>query len=885
MAEAKAPKTTYLKDYRPPDYLIDRVELDFRLGEAETEVRARLEVRRNPAADGGETGAPPLVLDGEELELLEVRLDGQALGGNRYEVDEERLVVHEVPERCVLETRVKNRPAANTRLEGLYVSNGIFCTQCEAEGFRRITYFSDRPDVMARYRVRIEADAQRSPVLLANGNLVEDGEAGDGRRYAVWEDPFPKPSYLFALVAGDLAVLEERFVTRSGREVLLQIFTEPKEIDKCDHAMASLVKAMRWDEARFGLEYDLDRFMIVAISDFNMGAMENKGLNVFNTKYVLARPETATDGDFMGIEAVIAHEYFHNWTGNRVTCRDWFQLSLKEGLTVFRDQEFTSDLHSRAVKRIQDVRRLRATQFVEDAGPLAHPVRPESYVEINNFYTTTVYEKGAEVIRMLHTLIGEDAFQRGMRRYFEGHDGQAVTCDDFVAAMEDASGRDLTQFRRWYSQAGTPRLEVRGGHDAAARTYALTVRQATPPTPGQPEKQPLHMPLAMGLLDPAGTPLPLRLAGESTASGTSRVLELRETEQRFVFEDVADAPVLSLLRGFSAPVRLDAGYTDDALRLLMARDEDPFARWEAGQIWATKLLLGLIAAHQEGRALALDPGLAEAFAAILDDAALEPAFAAEALTLPSETELGQQMAVIDPEAIHGGREFARAELGRSLREAWLGAYHASRDDGAYRIDARAVGRRRLKNLALAHLVAAGDAQGRRLCTAQEAGAANMTDRLAALSILAETDLPEREPAFDAFYRRWQDDALVVDKWFALQAMAQRPDALEIVQCLLGHEAFRLSNPNRVRALIGAFAAGNPTGFHRADGAGYAFVADRVLELDRLNPQIAARLLGAFRQWRRYDDSRQSLMRAQLERVLGTAGLSRDTYEIASKTLK
>jgi aminopeptidase N len=642
---------------------------------------------------------------------------------------------------------------------------------------------------------------------------------------------------------------------------------------------------MKWDEDRFGLEYDLDRFMIVAVSDFNFGAMENKGLNIFNTKYVLARPETATDADYMGIESVIAHEYFHNWTGDRVTCRDWFQLSLKEGLTVFRDQEFTSDLHSRPVKRIADVRRLRATQFVEDGGPLAHPVRPESYIEINNFYTTTVYEKGAEVIRMLHALIGEDAFQRGMRIYFERHDGQAVTCEDFVAAMEAGSGRDLSHFRLWYAQAGTPRLEVRGAQDPKRRRYTLTVRQSTPPTPRQPESKPLHIPLAMGLVSRDGEPLPLKLEGEASPSGTSRVLELRAAEETFTFENVPGAPVPSLLRGFSAPVKLDAGYTDEDLRLLMAEDEDPFARWEAGHGYATRLLLGRIGQPAARLEDSLDPRLVEAFEALLGDEAADPSFAAEALTLPGEAHLAEQMGVVDPDGIHSAREDLRAALGRELRLAWLATYARTRDRGPYRFDGEAIGRRALKNLALAYLMAAATAEGQGACLAQLDEATNMTDRLAALSLTVQSELPEREKALENFYERWRDDALVVDKWFSLQATAQRPDAVETAHALLGHEAFRLGNPNRVRALIGAFAMGNPTGFHRADGAGYAFVAEQVLALDPLNPQVAARILGAFSRWRRYDPARQALMQAGLERVLAAPNLSRDTYEIASKSLK
>ena len=882
MSEAPKPEPIRLEDYQPPDWLVDRVELDFALGEAATEVTTRLQLRRNPAA--GE-GARPLVLDGQELELLALEVDGLPLGANRYTCDDDHLTLHDLPDACTVLTRVRIHPDRNTALEGLYVSNGIFCTQCEPEGFRKITYFPDRPDVMARYRVRIEGDRERHPVLLANGNPIEAGALADGRHFALWEDPFPKPSYLFALVAGRLAKLEDHFTTGSGRKVTLQIYTEPQEIDKCAHAMASLKKAMRWDEDRFRLEYDLDQFMIVAVSDFNFGAMENKGLNVFNTKYVLAKPASATDADYLGIESVIAHEYFHNWTGDRVTCRDWFQLSLKEGLTVFRDQEFTADLHSRAVKRIADVRRLRASQFLEDAGPLAHPVRPESYVEINNFYTTTVYEKGAEVIRMLHTLIGEAAFQEGMRRYFERHDGQAVTCEDFVAAMADASGKDLEQFRRWYAQAGTPRLEVEGAYDAATRRYALSVRQSIPPTPGQPEKQPMVIPLALGLLDRGGRELPLQLVGEGAPVGTSRVLELNEAEQRFVFEGVSEAPVASLLRGFSAPVVLESDADDARLRFLMAHDPDPFVRWESGQTYALQLILGLVAGHRQGRELALDDGLAQAFRATLKDERLDHAFRAQALSLPSETYVGQQMAEIDVDGVHAVREALRRELGRRLQGDWLETYRALQSSAAYRFEAAEVGRRTLRNLALGHLMAAGGEDGQRLCLAQFRDADNMTDRVAALDLLAESDLDERPQALADFYARWRDDALVVDKWFALQAMAQRPDAVEVVTGLLGHEAFTLKNPNRVRALIGAFAAGNPTGFHRADGAGYALVADHVLELDPRNPQVASRLAKAFDRWRRYDARRRARMQAQLERILAAPKLSRDVYEIASKSLQ
>jgi aminopeptidase N len=880
--EPARPEPIRLADYRPPDWLIDRVELDFRLAEGGTEVGARLSLRRNPAAGDG---ARPLVLDGQELELLGLAVDGEALGANRYSVGEDQLTIEGLPAACTLESRVRIHPEANTALEGLYVSNGNFCTQCEPEGFRKITYFLDRPDVMARYRVRIEAERERWPVLLANGNRVAEGALDGGRHFAVWEDPFPKPTYLFALVAGRLAKLADSFTTRSGRKVALEIYTEPHEIDKCDHAMASLKRSMQWDEDRFGLEYDLDVFMIVAVSDFNFGAMENKGLNIFNTKYVLARPETATDTDYLQIEAVIAHEYFHNWTGDRVTCRDWFQLSLKEGLTVFRDQEFTSDLHSRAVKRIADVRRLRATQFLEDAGPLAHPVRPESYVEINNFYTTTVYEKGAEVIRMLHTLIGENAFQQGMQLYFERHDGQAVTCEDFVAAMEAASGRDLTHFRRWYSQAGTPRLTVEGAYDPQEQSYTLSITQATPPTPGQPDKRPLHIPLAMALLDPAGREVPLRLEGEPAAAGTSRVLELRQAQERFTFTGLDAPPTPSLLRGFSAPVVLESDADAARLRFLMAHDGDPFVRWESGQSYALQLMLRLVEQRRAGRALTLDEGLAEAFAATLADQSLEPAFVAQALSLPSEGYVGQQMAEIDVDGVHAVREFLRAALGKRLATPLRKTYHALERREAYSFEAAQAGRRALRNLALAYLMAAGDDAAETACLAQYAAADNMTDTIAALGLLAESELPERQDALQSFYQRWQADALVVDKWFSLQAMAQRPDAVAVVTGLLDHEAFTLKNPNRVRALLGAFALGNPTGFHQPDGAGYALIADHVLALDQRNPQVASRLAQSFGRWRRYDAGRQRLMRGQLERILAAPKLSRDVYEIASKSLQ
>ncbi|TWA74219.1 aminopeptidase N [Azospirillum brasilense] len=877
------PKAIRLQDYRPPAHLIDTVDLFFDLGEDVTTVRAQLGLRRNPARDDAAT--QPLTLDGQRLELVSVALNGRPLGDAEYTVTPDHLTVHSVPETFTLETVVRIKPQENTALEGLYKSSGNFCTQCEAEGFRKITYFADRPDVMARYTTTITADKARYPVLLSNGNLVESGDLPDGRHRAVWEDPFPKPCYLFALVAGALVHQEDRFRTASGRDVTLRIYVEPGNEDKVDHAMRSLIKSMRWDEEVFGLEYDLDIFNIVAVGDFNMGAMENKSLNVFNTKYILAKPETATDQDFLGIEAVVAHEYFHNWTGNRVTCRDWFQLSLKEGLTVFRDQEFSSDMNSRAVKRIADVQRLRTVQFPEDSGAMAHPVRPDSYVEINNFYTPTVYDKGSEVIRMYHTLLGAQGFRKGMDLYFQRHDGQAVTCDDFAAAMSDATGVDLTQFKRWYRQAGTPELDVSGVYDEAAKTYRLTVKQTVPPTPGQPVKEPMHIPLVMGLLGPDGADLPLRLTGEAEAAGTSRTLHITEAGQTFTFVDVPARPVPSLLRGFSAPVKLRADLTDGDLTFLMANDSDAFNRWEAGQTLATRLLLSLVADRQAGRELALPQSFIDAVGAVLKDADQDPAFAAQALVLPTESYLGTQMEVIDPDAIHAVREFARRRLAEALRPGWLDTHRRNAGNEPFSVDAAAIGRRALKNLCLAYLMALEDEEALGLCLGQYRGAQAMTDVMAALQFLSNSNAPERDEAIASFYERWKGEALVVDKWFGVQATSHRPDALERVTDLLAHPAFEIRNPNKVYALIGGFAGGNPVRFHDTSGAGYRFLADQVLRLDPMNPQVAARMVGPFSRLRRYDATRRALMKAELERIVATPGLSPDVFEVASKSLE
>jgi aminopeptidase N len=881
---AEQPKAVRREDYRPPDYRIGSVALEFDLAPETTRVKSRLHVISNHDVSGG---ARPLVLDGEALELVSLSLDGRALGAGDFTATEDGLTLHRPPAEFVLEIETAIRPKDNTHLSGLYVSNNVFCTQCEAQGFRRITYFLDRPDVMATYRTTIRADRARYPILLSNGNLVEQGEADGGRHYAVWADPFPKPCYLFALVAGDLAHREDRFVTRSGRPVTLRIFVEHGKETKTAWAMESLKRAMRWDETRFGLEYDLDLFNIVAVSDFNMGAMENKSLNVFNDRYILADPETATDDDYAAIEGVVGHEYFHNWTGDRITCRDWFQLSLKEGLTVFRDQEFSADLRSRPVERIDAVRSLRAGQFPEDAGPLAHPVRPDSYIAIDNFYTATVYHKGAEVIRMMHTLLGEDGFQKGMKLYVERHDGEAATCDDFVAAMADANGADFDQFKLWYSQAGTPRVEVEGHYDAKTGHYELTLAQTCPPTPGQPEKKPMHIPFAVGLLDAQGRGIPLRHEGEPAAGApTSRVLQLKTPRETFRFVGVPEPRAISLARGFSAPVIVKAKQTGDQRAFLMAHDEDPFARWEAGQQYATEILLHAVSGLERGGALPAEGGFIGAIGAVLRDEALEPAFVAVALALPSESYLAEQMAVIDVEAIHTARKALRRGIALALKPELEHAYAANRVDGRYSPDAAPAGRRALRNVALGYLaeLADGDEAARNRVTAHYRDAGNMTDRMAALRILVDLDGPDRQAALDDFYARFRKDPLVVDKWLALQAVSSRPDTLAQVRALLGHPAFSIRNPNKVRAVVGSFVAANQLRYHVADGSGYAFHADRILELDALNPQVAARLLEPLGRWRRHDAGRQEKMKAQLQRILAKPGLSRDVYEIASKSL-
>jgi aminopeptidase N len=877
MADSNSPKTIARKDYAPPSYRIPEVSLRFELGEEHTVVRAQLRVVRAEQAPVGS----PLVLDGHELELLALELDGVPLGHDRFQIGEARLTLASPPaEPFTLTVVTRLRPQDNKALEGLYRSSGNFCTQCEAEGFRRITFFADRPDVMSKYTTTIVADRARCPVLLSNGNLVASGELDGGRHWVTWQDPFPKPSYLFALVAGRLSHQASDFTTRSGRRVALRIYVAEEHLDQVDHAMDSLKRAMAW------VEYDLDLFMIVAVSDFNMGAMENKGLNIFNTKYVLAKPQTATDADYEGILGVIGHEYFHNWTGNRVTCRDWFQLSLKEGLTVFRDQEFSSDLGSRGVKRIDDVRLLRSSQFPQDAGPMAHPVRPDSYIEINNFYTVTVYNKGAEVIRMLHTLLGEQGFRRGMDLYFQRHDGQAVTCDDFVNALADANGADLAQFKRWYEQAGTPELSASGSYDAAARRYSLTLRQFCPSTPGQSDKRAFHIPVSVGLLDGAGRDLPLRHPGEPAPRGATRVLELREVEQVFHFEDVPERPVPSLLRGFSAPVKFEGGESEADLRLRLAHDSDAFNRWDAAQTLGVRLILSLVAERGAGRALNVPEAFSQALGRALGSGA-DPALLAQVLTLPGETWLAEQMPVVDVDGIHAARRFVLRALAERLRGPLAATYEALRssEGEAYRLDAASIGRRALKSTCLAYLMELEDPAWQARCLEQFEAATNMTDQLGALAPLVNSEAPQRDGALRAFFERWRGEALVVDKWLALQAASRRRGVLDAVRGLLRHEAFSLENPNQVRALLGTFAQANPLHFQASDGAGHVFVADQVLALDAFNPVMAARLSSAFARWRKYDAGRQASMCAQLRRILAHPRLSPDVFEIASKSLE
>ncbi len=876
----ETPPTIHLKDYTPSSHVIDHVSLDVSLDATATRVVATSQVRPNPAA---KAGARTLQLDGEGLELKRIAINGEEIGGNRYRIDGEKMVIDNVPaEPFELTVETICNPQSNTALSGLYRSNGIFCTQCEAEGFRRITWFLDRPDVMATYDVRIEADKASCPVLLSNGNPVEHGDLPDGRHYAVWHDPWPKPSYLFALVGGDLACVSDSFTTMSGREVDLRIYVEQGKQDRCDWAMQSLKASMKWDEEAFGREYDLDIFMIVAVSDFNMGAMENKGLNVFNDKYILARPDTATDQDYVHIEAIIAHEYFHNWTGNRITCRDWFQLCLKEGLTVFRDQEFTSDLRSRAVKRIQDVRTLRSHQFPEDAGPLAHPVRPQSYMEINNFYTATVYEKGAEVVRMMKTLLGPEKFAEALDIYFDRHDGDAATVEDFVACMEDASGRDLTQFFHWYNQAGTPSVSAKLTWDEDAGLARLELTQELRPTPGQTDKPALHMPLGVGLIGPDGQDMALRLDdGRMLEDG---ILELREERQGWTFTGITQQPVLSINRGFSAPVSITTALQDDELTFLMAHDRDTFNRWEAAQTLARSMIMSTIQSLADSMPAPGVDGFADALARTLDDGDLEPAFKAQMLALPGEADIANMLARnVDPDLVQQARDVVRKATASKLK---VKLQQLSRDlpEGPYSPDPASTGRRAMAYGALSLWSASDPKAAAELAYRQFSDARHMSGILGPLGVLATLDVPQRAAALGEFHERHGHDHLLVDKWFTLHAMRPDADAPDHIKALMQHKDFNLDRPNRVRALIGAFAGMNQAGFNAASGAGYDLVADVITQLDSRNPQIAARMAGSFRSYQIMERSRQDKARQALARIKAKDGLSGDTLEMVSRML-
>ncbi|MDP3539220.1 MAG: aminopeptidase N [Azonexus sp.] len=857
------PPTVYLKDYTPPAFLIDTVDLDFNIEAERTTVTATLAMRRNPA-----NPRQSLVLDGEELETLSAAVNGKNVP---FLVSESTLTLEDLPEQFTLQTVVRINPDKNTRLSGLYRSRDGYFTQCEAQGFRRITWFLDRPDVMSIYTVTLHADKAALPILLSNGNPIASGDEPNGRHWAKWADPFKKPAYLFAVVAGKLDGLFDTFKTASGRTVQLAIYVEPGKLDQCPHAMAALQKSMQWDEERFGLECDLDHYMIVAVGDFNMGAMENKGLNIFNTKYVLARSDVATDVDFENIDRVVAHEYFHNWTGNRVTCRDWFQLSLKEGLTVFRDQEFGADLHDRSTARIREVRGLRAGQFPEDSGPMAHPVRPASFVEINNFYTATVYEKGAEVVRMIQTLIGRDGFRLGMDEYFRRHDGQAVTCEDFVAAMAAASGFDFTQFMRWYSQPGTPQLAVDGAFEAKTGRYTLNFRQSNPRAS---DTNPYLIPIRIGLFDAAGQIL----------SGTEQTLLLTENTQQFHFDGINAEPIPSLLRDFSAPVVLDFAYTPTQLSLLLAHESDPFNAWEAGQRLACSLILNATAAIAAGKPPVWPESFIAAARRLLQTYPQRgAAFVAEALTLPGESTLAEAMAEIDPDALHAARNGLRLHLAEQLEGELAGVYAALTPSTAYQPSAEEAGRRALRNVCLSYLLELNSESTRQLAMQQFRSADNMSDQFAALAALAQTDCPERELALADFYQRWQHEALVVDKWLVAQSGSRLPNTLATVKSLTAHPAFDITNPNKVYSLLRNFGA-NLVRFNAADGSGYAFLAERIIELDPLNPQVASRLARCFDRWKKFDTGRQALARQALESIRDTTGLSGDVFEVISRVL-
>ncbi|CAM6126927.1 unnamed protein product [Calypogeia fissa] len=883
-------KEIFLRDYKAPDYLFESVSLTFVLGEEFTTVVSKIKVSPRVGISG-----TPLALDGADLKVLHVKVNAVELGDDKYELESRKLVLNSLPSGTFeLEIATEIQPQNNTSLEGLYKSSGNFCTQCEAEGFRKITFFQDRPDVMSTFVTRIEADKELYPVLLSNGNLVDQGELEGGKKhFAVWEDPFRKPCYLFALVAGQLLSRDDKFTTRSGKEVALRIWTPAQDVPKTAHAMACLKAAMKWDEDVFGLEYDLDLFNIVAVPDFNMGAMENKSLNIFNSKLVLASPETATDADYFAIERVIGHEYFHNWTGNRVTCRDWFQLSLKEGLTVFRDQEFSSDMGSRAVKRIEDVMTLRRAQFPQDAGPMAHPVRPHSYIKMDNFYTVTVYEKGAEVVRMYQTLLGKQGFRKGMDLYFQRHDGQAVTCEDFKAAMFDANKVDYPTFPLWYSQGGTPVLTVTTSYDSDAHTFTVKASQVVPPTPGQPDKEPHLLPVAIGLLDSTGKDMPLSgvydgktfisLKDASGKDVTTAMLRVDKAEHEFIFKDINERPVPSILRNFSAPVRLNSDITEEDLYFLLAHDSDEFNRWEAAQILGRNVLLDLISRVQMGEELSLNSAYIQGFRSLLTDPTLDKLFISRAITLPSESELIDILTVADPDAIHAARSFVVKQLASSLRSELLQLVNANRSSDAYVPIHSHRAKRAIKNAALYFLVALNEKEFTDLALQEYKSATNMSDQFSALAALAQNPDDASSEALAEFYNQWQHEPLVVNKWLALQAASDNPGNVELVRKLLDHPAMDVRNPNKVYSLIGGFCS-SAVNLHSKDGSGYKFLGDIVIQLDKINPQVASRMVSPFSRWKRFDEGRQALAKEQLERITKVEGLSDNVYEIASKSL-
>lgn len=864
--KAGSPQTVLLKDYKAPSFFVDEIDLTFDLQEDHTDVFSKVKFRKNPKGDSND-----LVLDGEKLELVAVKLNGKSLSASSYSVSETELKIPSVPATFELEVHTRIKPHENLALEGLYKSKGMYCTQCEAQGFRKITYYPDRPDVMAIFTTTILAEKKRYPILLSNGNLVEKKDLDGGRHMAKWNDPFRKPAYLYALVAGNLGRTEDHFITKSGRKVKLEIYVDPGNEDRTHHAMESLKKSMKWDEDTFGLEYDLDIFMIVAVDDFNMGAMENKGLNIFNSSLVLAKPSTATDKDYEAIEAVVAHEYFHNWTGNRVTCRDWFQLSLKEGLTVYRDQEFSSDVTSRAVCKIDNAAHLRQFQFSEDAGPMAHPIRPSSYIEINNFYTSTVYEKGAEVIRMIATILGKPGFRKGMDKYFELYDGQAVTTEDFVHAMEVANGVDLTQFREtWYEQAGTP--EVRVQSKFANGKVVLEIEQSCAPSPGQPKKRPYHIPFAIALFSAEGKLL------------REELLHLKKEKETFEYS-VSERPILSLLRDFSAPVKVKAEQSEEDLLLLLAKEPDAFAKWEAGQTLFMKEIQKLVAQQQAGKEMKVGETLLSTLGKIVDDSSMDPSFRAQLLMLPEEGYLGQQMAVILVDEIHAARKFLQHAIAAKNESIFAKVFEQMQDSGPYRYHPLDLGKRKLRFSLLSYLTSLGKKEYAQWAIEICKSASNLTQELGALSALIHRETPEREQAFDHFYQKWKRETLVMNKWLSLQAISSVPGGLERIKRLMNDPVFNINNPNKVYSLLGGFGRGNLSQFHAKDGSAYRFFADLVMDIDSRNPTVSARMVSFFNQWKRFDSDRQAKMKAELERIVAKPGISNGVFEIASKALQ